>query len=125
MKKIRIPREKWLSLKPLRLTEDYEVGSDGSVTIIARVEPRGFLTRFLRLVSIVPPPSYKRFVLDRVGGKLWLLCDGSRTIDDLIKILMKETGLSRRNVELAVYNYINILISKGLLALLATEDKKD
>ncbi|MEM0355732.1 MAG: PqqD family protein [Desulfurococcaceae archaeon] len=123
MKKIRVTREVWLKLKPIRLVEDFEIISDGSIIIVAPVEPKGLLSRVLRFLSIVPPPSYKRFILDKTGGKIWLMCDGSKSIDDIIKALMRESGMSRRNIELAVYNYINMLVSKGLIALIPPEDK--
>ncbi len=116
-KGIRVKREQWLRSKPLRTIEDYEVDDNGNIVLIVEVEEKGVLTKILKLFSIVPPPKYKKIVLDRIGSKVWLLCDGKHTIDDIVRVVMKETGLSRRNVEIAVYNYINQLVMKGLVQL--------
>ncbi len=116
-KGIRVKREQWLRSKPLRTIEDYEVDDNGNIVLIVEVEEKGVLAKILKLFSIVPPPKYKKIVLDRIGSKVWLLCDGKHTIDDIVRVVMKETGLSRRNVEIAVYNYINQLVMKGLVQL--------
>ena len=116
-KGIRIPREKWLYSRPVRLIEDYEVDSEGNVVILVELVEKGFVSKILKLLSIVPPPRYKKIVLDKMGSRVWFLCDGEHTVDDIIKTLVRETGLSRRNIELAVYNYLNTLLMKGLIEL--------
>lgn len=116
-KGIRVKREQWLKSIPIRTVEEYEVDDKGNIVIIVEVVEKGVIAKILNLFSIIPPPRYKKIVLDKIGSKIWLLCDGKHTIEDIIKSVIKETGLSRRNIEIAVYTYINQLIMKGLLQL--------
>ncbi len=118
---VRVSRETWLRARPVRAVEDYEVGDDGSATILVEIKPRGLLSRILSAVSIVPPPRYKRIVLDPMGTRVWLLCDGRHTVEDIIRRLVRETGLSRRSMEIAVYKYITMLVEKGLVVLVLPE----
>lgn len=123
-KGVRIPREVWLRSKPVRLINDYVVDDGGNVVLIAEIAEKGLLSRLLKWFSVVPPPRYKKFVLDKMGSKVWLMCNGENTIEDIVKALVKETGLSRRNVELAVYSYLNTLISKGLIAMYTPSNER-
>lgn len=116
-KGIRVPREVWLKSKPVRLINDFVLDDNGNVVLIAEVVEKGFLSRILKWFSIVPPPRYRKFVLDKTGSKVWLMCNGENTVEDIVNALVRETGLSRRNIELAVYSYLNTLISKGLVAI--------
>jgi hypothetical protein len=116
-KGIRISREQWLKSIPIRITNEYYENDDGTTTILVEIEYKGFIGKLLKIFSITPPPKYKRIVLDRIGSIVWKMCDGKHSVEDIIKKLMKETGLSRRNIELATYNYIKTLIMKGLIEL--------
>jgi hypothetical protein len=116
-KGLRITREQWLKSIPIRITNEYYENEDGSTTILVEIEYKGFIGKLLKIFSITPPPKYKRIVLDRIGSIVWKMCDGKHSIEDIIKKLVKETGLSRRNIELAIYNYIKTLIMKGLIEL--------
>jgi len=117
MKGIRLSREQWLRSKPIRLIEDFERDSDGNIVIVVRLVEKGVLAKIMKLFSIVPPPKYKRIVLDKIGSRVWMLCDGKHTVEDIVRKLVEETGFSRRNIELSVYNYLKTLIMKGLVEL--------
>lgn len=121
MKGIRLSREQWLRSKPIRLIEDFERDSDGNIVIVVELVDKGVLAKIMKLFSIVPPPKYKRIVLDKIGSRVWMLCDGKHTVEDIIRKLVEETGFSRRNIELSVYNYLKTLIMKGLVELLIPE----
>lgn len=116
-KGIRIEREQWLKSIPVRVVEDYTEDDNGIVTILVELEYRGLIGKIIKAISITPPPKYKRIVLDKIGSVVWKMCDGKHTVEDIIKKLMSVTGLSRRNVELAVYHYIKTLVMKGLIEL--------
>ena len=116
-KGIRVSRETWLNSRPVRVIDDYSVDENGNVVVVVEVVEKGLLAKIMRLLSIVPPPRYKKIVFDKIGSRVWILCDGKHTVNDIIKAVMRETGLSRRNVELAVYSFLNQLIVKGLIQL--------
>ncbi len=122
-KGIRIPRELWLRSRPRRITDEYYTDDEGNTVILVELEYHGVIGKLLKIFSITPPPKYKRIVLDKMGSEVWRLCDGKHSIEDIIKHIMKKTGLSRRNVELAVYTYIRQLVEKGLLEVLIPEEK--
>ncbi len=117
-KGIRIPREVWLKSRPHRVTEEYYRNEDGNIVIVVQLEYHGIMGKLLKIFSITPPPKYKKYILDKVGSEIWKLCDGKHTIEDIIKRVMKITGLSRRNAELATYTYIRQLVEKGLIELI-------
>jgi len=117
MKGVRLSREQWLRSKPIRLIEDFERDSDGNIVIVVELVEKGVLAKIMKLFSIVPPPKYKRIVLDKIGSRVWMLCDGKHTVEDIVRKLVEETGFSRRNIELSVYNYLKTLIMKGLVEL--------
>ncbi len=123
-KGVRVPRQVWLRAKPVRVAADYEINDEGNAVILVEINYRGLLARIMKAISIVPPPRYKRIVLDRMGTRVWLLCDGRHTVNDIVKKLVKETGMSRRSMELAVYQYISRLVEKGLVALVLPEEEE-
>jgi len=122
-KGIRISRDKWLRSIPKRLIEDFEKDDKGNIVIIVELREKGLLSKILKIISTSPTPRYKRIVLDQMGSRVWMLCDGKHSIDDIVKILVRETGLSRRNIELAIYNFIKTLATKGLIELYIPVDE--
>ncbi len=123
-KGLRITREQWLRSIPRRVVEDFTRDSDGNIVIILELKPKGIVSKILNYISITPPPRYKKIVLDKMGSRVWMLCDGKHSVEDIIKILVKETGFSRRNIELSIYNYLKTLIMKGLIELHIPLDKE-
>ncbi len=121
-KGIRIPREKWLRSIPVRITDEYEIDEDGNAVILLQIEYKGIRGKLVKMFSITPLPQYKKIVLDKMGTTVWQLCDGKHTVDDIIRHLVKKTGMSRRNMEIAIYNYLKTLIEKGLIELHIPED---
>lgn len=118
---IRLRRQQWLRSIPVRMVEDFTEDDNGIVTILVELEYKGLIGKIIKAISLTPPPKYKRIVLDKMGSIVWKMCDGKHTVEDIVRRLMTVTGLSRRNVELAVYHYIKTLVMKGLIELRISE----
>jgi len=112
---LRIPREAWLKTRPVRVFEDFRVMDDGRVVILVEEAERSVLAKILRILSPIPTPRYRKIELDKMGSMVWLMCDGKHTVEDIVKAVMRETGFSRRNAELAVYHFLNQLATRGLI----------
>jgi len=112
---LRLPREAWLKARPVRVFEDFRVADDGRVVILVEEEGKGVLAKILRILSPIPAPRYRRIELDKMGSMVWLMCDGKHTVEDIVRAVMRETGFSRRNAELAVYHFLNKLATRGLI----------
>ncbi len=122
-KGIRIPREIWLKSRPLRITEDYEIDEHGNAVILLEMEYTGIKGKLLKWFSITPLPKYKRIILDDMGTEVWKLCDGKHTVNDIVKHMVKKTGMSRRNMEIAVYTYLRKLVEKGLIEIIIPSEE--
>ncbi len=123
-KGIRIPREAWLKSRPVRITDDYELDEEGNAVILVEIEYKGLKGKILKALSLTPLPKYKRIVLDRMGTEVWKLCDGKHTVEDIVRHMMKKTGMSRRNMEIAVYTYLRMLVEKGLVEVIIPEGEE-
>ena len=77
-----------LDLVPVRRVE-WEVSTDGLITLL---RPK-FNSRLLRkhLLPRMKRPYY-RIHLDRFGSTVWILCDGSRSVDEIGKGLQRKFG---------------------------------
>jgi len=53
--------------------------------------------------------------LNLVGGRIWTLCDGERSIDDLIEALAGEFEVDREELAEDVETFVNELMAKGWL----------
>lgn len=80
--------------------------------------PRSWKTRALRLIFWVP--RERRMVLDTVGEKVWTLCDGHRTVrqvlTELQTALPDEPDLDRR-----LLLFLRRLMERNLLGMLLPE----
>ena len=54
--------------------------------------------------------------LNLVGGRIWTLCDGERTVDDLIAELANEFEVDRAELADDVEAFVNDLMNRGWLA---------
>ena len=95
----------------------------------ARVErdARGGLFVYVHAVRpryLVPPISWvvpfrneRRVCLDRLGIRVWELCDGKRTVEDVIDAFVGNYGLTFHEARVAVTSYIRTLVQRGVLAV--------
>jgi hypothetical protein len=66
---------------------------------------------------VVPFREERRVCLDRVGTWVWELCDGRRTVEDMIDAFADRYGLTFHEARIAVTGYIRSLVQRGVLAM--------
>ncbi len=71
---------------------------------------------------IMPTRDERRFTLDPLGADCWRLCDGQRTVEEIVDRFAERHGLSFHESRVAVTGYLKQLIQRAILAIaLATE----
>jgi len=104
---VRNPSLKW------RLNDDDDV----EVVIPRRSDRLGRVLGFLFYV-----PESRPLVLDEVGSRVWQLCDGERTVEEIIATLRDEYKLDRREVEVSLTEYLRSLGKRGMIGFLVPEE---
>jgi hypothetical protein len=104
---VRNPSLKW------RLNEE-----DGVEIIVPRRSDR--LGRVLGYVFYVP--TSRPVVLDEVGSRVWHLCDGERTVAEIVQMMCDEYKLGKREVEVSLTEYLRTLGKRGMIGFLVTEE---
>ncbi|RLE78217.1 MAG: hypothetical protein DRJ56_00565, partial [Thermoprotei archaeon] len=60
----------------------------------------------------------KKILLDKVGSFVWDLCDGEHTVEDIIRELMREYKLHRREAEASLLLYLQMLSKRALIGFI-------
>ena len=61
----------------------------------------------------------RKIVLDKTGACIWRLCDGSKSISDIVELFSKKYSLHRERVERSLLVYLEQLVRRGLIAVIA------
>jgi len=69
------------------------------------------VTRWFRL------PPYKPIALDELGTFVIELCDGRRTVRDLVDMFAKRYKLNRREAEVGMTTFLRTLARRSIIAL--------
>ena len=54
--------------------------------------------------------------LNAVGGRIWELIDGHRTVDEIVDVIVEEYEVERERACEEVLSYLAVLREKGLIA---------
>lgn len=66
---------------------------------------------------LVRPPAFRTLTLDALGVEVWTLCDGRRTVEEVIESFAAASGLTFHEARLSVTAYLKSLLQKGALAV--------
>lgn len=107
-----ISREHLLKSRPLRnpFLEWVKDEKTGLVSITIPLEEKKSI--------FFPTPKSKVIQLDAIGSYLWPICDGSRTLNDIIKILCNKYKISPREAEVSFTAFLRVLMRRRLIGLL-------
>lgn len=95
---------------------DEEEPEDGVYSVILRVPRRQ--DRIGKVLNrLVEGPDHKRVELDELGSEVWLLCDGERNVDGLIRELSRRHKLTRHEVESSLTAFLRTLTKRGFIGL--------
>jgi hypothetical protein len=67
-------------------------------------------------------PESRPITLDEVGTRVWNLCDGEHTVQDIVKALSSDYKLQRREVEVSLTEYLRTLGKKGMIGFLVPKE---
>lgn len=110
-----IPKEAILRSKVVRNPAiSWEKRDSGEVMLKIKLsaKPTGIFSGFIKY------PEEKKILLDEVGGYVWELSDGSRTVSEIINALAERFQLHRREVEASFLAYLKMLMERRLVGLI-------
>lgn len=125
-----IPRGEFLKMKPVRNPGlKWEKNEEGDFTLFIPMQqrqqaPKGKKRRKGLLSKLAPAPTEKKIQLDRVGSIVWDLCDGERTMEDIVDHLHKEYKLLPSEAEVSLNAYFNQLSKRGLVGFVLPEETR-
>jgi len=67
-------------------------------------------------------PESRPIILDEVGTRVWHLCDGEHTVQDIVRALSADYKLQRREVEASLTEYLRTLGKKGMIGFLVPKE---
>jgi hypothetical protein len=71
---------------------------------------------------IVPFHKEQATRLDRIGTRVWSLCDGRRTVEEVVDAVAAQYRLTFHESRVAVTGYLKTLIQRGVLAVEMAEE---
>ena len=104
-----------LAARPLRnaAAEASEQGDELRIAVPAK-RPRWLVPPLSWLLPVRPSRAVR---LDRVGARVWGLCDGERTVEELVEAFAAMYNLSFHEARVAVTGYLSQLVRRGALAI--------
>jgi len=115
----------WLALlssRPVRNASARVMAhKDDRVAVYVRQKRPGYM-RVPPLSWIVPFKRERRALLDRVGTRLWRMCDGERTVLELVDSIRGHYGLTFHESRAAVTGYLKLLTERGVIAIATQEE---
>lgn len=97
-----------------------EPAADDRVTIHVKTAKPRFMVPPL---SWIVPVRRERVVrLDRLGTQIWNLCDGRKTVEEVVDAFAARHRLTFHEAKVAVTGYAKTLIQRGLLVIALPKD---
>lgn len=114
---LRVPpppnREEAFRLRPLRNPAiEYETNeaNEALLKVPRRKDRVGRVMAFL-----VHIPETRGVQLDEVGTFVWNRCDGQKTVETIVRETAKEYRMNRREVEVSVTTYLQMLAERSFI----------
>ena len=104
-----------LEATPLRNAGADVAEADGIVRIALRTQKPRWLVP--PLSWLLPLRRTRAVQLDRVGSRVWRLCDGERTVEQVVDEFARVYRLSFHEARVAVTGYLKQLVQRGALAI--------
>lgn len=114
------PAGDWSAMLRARMIHNAAAGMepgprDGERSLAVPTRRPGWLVPPLSWV--VRPPATRRVVLDALGAEVWDLCDGKRTVENVIDAFAAGNGLTFHEARVSVTAYLKALVQQGALAV--------
>ncbi len=115
-----VSRKDLLEAKPFR---NSVVTWEMKETQVRLQVPRNDRRTVAWLARLFPLPESRTIDLDEVGSEVWWLCDGERTVKEIVGALASGHRLDRKEAEMALIEYLRTLTKRGLVGLDAGSQK--
>ena len=91
---------------------------------VALVAPREMTKRprWQRMLFLLPGPREHTVELDQIGSLVWSLCDGSRSVREVILAVADRYQFARREAEVSVLAYFRSLGKRGFVGMKMGEE---
>lgn len=94
---------------------------DGAVSVtVKRRKPAALLPP---LSWLIRPKLTRTFRLDKLGTLVWRLCDGERTVEDVVDAFAERLGLTFHEARVAVTAYLSTLVQRGAMAMAMKDEE--
>ncbi len=124
--KKRLSRSEFLRIRPVRNEYvNWKKDDEGVVEISIPLEqpiPGDKVMGKIMSKLIPESPKEKKIKLDKIGSKVWELCDGKRTVKEIIDALNREYKMMPIEAEASLRVYFGQLAKRGLIGMLPPED---
>jgi len=74
---------------------------------------------------IIPARPTQALTLDAIGSEIWGLCNGQRTVEDVVDIFALRYRLSFHEARISVTEYLKTLIQRSVLAIAMQTENED
>jgi hypothetical protein len=125
-----VPRSLFLKAKPVRnpALKWEKDRKTREIKIIVPLKPPSQAQKQQKkgiLDKLFPPEPGERIInLDKVGSIVWELCDGEKTIGDIVNHLVEKYRIMPEEAELSLNAYFNQLSKRGLVGFVVPEEAK-
>jgi len=110
-----LSREQSLASVPLRNQAVREEQTDaGETRLVIPLRPAWWARALSRVFYV---PKQRRVVLDEIGAYVWGLCDGKKSVRDIVAALSARYKLHRKEAEISVVAYLRQLARRGLIGI--------
>ena len=125
-----IVRSEFLKIRPIRNPRlRWEKNESEAVTVIIPLEKPVEKKETKKESKITKkkkpsPPKEKRIQLDVLGSIVWELCDGEKTVKDIVDSLYEKYKLLPSESEVSLNTYFNQLAKRGLVGFILPEETR-
>ena len=118
-----LTKQQAMAARPVQLVKSECVtGSDpGTFRLVVPLKTRKFAGFLFRM----PEGATKSFELDEMGKLVWDSCDGSTSVQQIIRRLADEYRISHREAEVSTLAFLRTLARKGLLGFSGNDVKME
>lgn len=93
-----------------------DADAEAAQTVLMKIPRRkdklgNFAAKIFRL------PDFRKLELDEIGSDVWEFCDGTRTVEAIIKGMGDKYKMNRRQTEASVTAFLKMLAERRLIAL--------
>lgn len=121
--KVSLTREQALLARPIRNEAAKQTEGEEGEVVLEVQRRRDWFDRLLGF--IVAAPLTKKLALDEMGGFVWRLCDGDRSVKEIASLLAQEYKLGRREATLSLSSFLSNLGKRGLIGFALIEEKQN